>query len=224
MCTFGCKKERHNWVEIGPDGKPIKKSTISIAPGVHPERGSESNATKVILAPIYYPVGRDKDGNPKYKKYLYELEELTPETIDLAMKDIALIDESSLFCDLVIEDSEEILSAGPGGKEASLTKKGIVRYVDLGSPADNSDSYEGKYYVKDLIGLIDQHDIEHCITETFRENFQLVSCTLQPVDMDVYREVHKNDKSKNSETSESSENASDTTNVSETTSANAVSE
>lgn len=200
ICTFGCKKERHKWIEIGADGNPIETNVETIKPGVHLERGSESNATKIILAPIYYPIGRDKDGNPKYKKYLYELEELTPESIDLAMKDIALIDESSLFCDLVIEDSEEILSAGPGGKEASLTKKGTVRYVDLGSPADNSDNYEGKYYAKDLVGMIDQHDVEHCITETFRENFQLVSCSIVPVDMDVYREVHKNDANKSAET------------------------
>ena len=81
LLSFGCKKKvRHKWIEVGAEPTNEK-----VTPGVHPERGSDSNAVKVILAPIYYPLGRDKKGVPQYKKYLYELEELTPETLDEAI-------------------------------------------------------------------------------------------------------------------------------------------
>ena len=116
--------------------------------------------------------------------------ELTPDNVDLALKEMGLIDESSLFCDLVISESDVIADAGPGASESKLTKKGTVRYVDLASPIDNSDSYEGKYLAKDLAGMIDQHDVEYCITATFQENFQLVSCDIVPVDYSVYKQVH----------------------------------
>lgn len=186
LVSFSCKKKvKHKWIEVGSDPNPAP-----ITPGVHPERGTESDAVKIILAPIYRPLGRDKDGVPQYKKYLYELEELTPETLNEALMDVNLIDKSSLFCDLFIEDSEEVLSAGPGAAESQLTKKGTVRYVDLSSVLDNSDMYKDKYYAKDLVGLIDQNDIEYCITKSFEENFQLVSCDIQPVDMDTYNQVH----------------------------------
>lgn len=187
LLSFSCKKKvKHKWIEVGSDPNPAP-----IAPGVHPERGSASDAVKIVLATIYRPLGRDKDGIPQYKKYLFELEELTPDILNQAFIEVQLIDESSLFCDLLIEDSEEVLNAGPGATDAQLTKKGTARYVDLSSVLDNSDEYEGKYYAKDLVGLIDQSDIEYCITKSFEENFQLVSCDITPVDMDVYNQVHK---------------------------------
>ena len=183
---FSCgKKVKHKWLEVGADTTPVK-----INPGVHPERGSDSNAIPIILIPVYYPTGRDKEGVAQYKKYLYELLELTPESVDQALKEIGLIDESSLFCDLVISESDVIVDAGPGAADSKLTKKGTVRYVDLASPIDNSDKYEGKYVAKDLAGMIDQHDVEYCITATFQENFQLVSCDIVPVDYSVYKEIH----------------------------------
>ena len=185
MC-FSCKKKRkHNWIEVGTDPNPVK-----IEPGVHPERGTDSNAVPVYLAPLYYPTGRDKNGNAQYKKYLYEMDELSPENLDMALKEVGLIDRSSLFCDLVTSESDVIADAGPGAANSKLTKKGTVRYVDLGSPIDNSDNYKDKFYAKDLAGLIDQHDIEYCITATFQENFQLVSCDIMPVDIETYNKVH----------------------------------
>lgn len=186
---FGCKKKpKHKWMEVGAEQNPTP-----IAPGVHPERGTESDAVKIVLAPIYYPVGMDKTGKPQYKKYLYEMEELTPETVDEALKNMRIIDEESLFCDLVIEDSDEVLNAGPGATDSQLTKKGIVRYVDLSSSADNSDQYSGKTKAKDLVGYIGMDDIMYCIKRTFEENFQLVSCDVEPVSMEVYEEVHNSD-------------------------------
>ena len=190
LLMVSCKKKpRHKWMEVGADPNPPK-----VEPGVHPERGSDSNAVPVVLAPVLYPTGRDKNGVAQYKKYFYELDELTPENIDVALKGIGLIDEASLFCDLVIEDvdTEDSQSAGPGAVGQKLNKKGIVRYVDLSTSIDNSDEYEGKVYPKDLAGMIDQNDIEYCITQTFEENFQLVSCDIEPVDMDEYRRVHNN--------------------------------
>lgn len=184
--SFSCrKKPKRRLIEVGSNPNPEK-----ITPGVHPERGSDSNAIPVILVPIYFPTGRDKDGIAQYKKYFYEMDTLTPENVDLAMKEVGLIDEDSLFCDLLISESDVVVSAGPGASDSMLTKKGTVRYVDLGSPVDNSDNYEDKYYAKDLAGMIDQHDVEYCITQTFQENFQLVSCDITAVDYDVYREIH----------------------------------
>ena len=186
MSCFSCKKRaKHRWMEVGADTTPVK-----ITPGVHPERGSDSNAVPVYLAPLYFPAGRNKDGVAEYKKYFYEMDELTPDNIDMALKEVHLIDESSLFCDLVIEESEVIADAGPGAVDSKLTKKGTVRYVDLASPIDNSDQYEGKFFPKDLAGMIDQRDVEYCITATFQENFQLVSCDIVPVDYEIYKKVH----------------------------------
>ena len=139
MC-FSCKKKvKHKWIEVGADPNPTP-----VAPGVHPERGSDSNAVPVVLVPIYKPSGRDKDGNPQYTKYLYEMDKLTPENLDSALKEVQLIGEDSLFCDLVLSDSDVIVNAGPGASDSKLTKKGTIRYVDLSSPLDNSDQYEGK--------------------------------------------------------------------------------
>ena len=186
LTCFSCKKKRkHKWMEAGVDNTPVK-----VEPGVHPERGSDSNAVPIYLAPLYFPSGRNKDGVAEYKKYFYEMEELSPENLDMALKEVGLIDEGSVFCDLVIEESDVIANAGPGAIDSKLTKKGTVRYVDLASPIDNSDDYEGKYVAKDLAGMIDQHDIEYCITATFQENFQLVSCDIVPVDYETYNKVH----------------------------------
>ena len=66
---------------------------------------------QVYLAPVYYPSGRDQDGVAQYKKILYEMDELTADNLDTALKSIGLIDEASLFCDLVIEESDVIADA-----------------------------------------------------------------------------------------------------------------
>ncbi len=188
LTMFSCKpKRRHKWVEVGSDPNPPK-----IAPGVHPERGSDSDAVPIILVPVTFPLGRDSEGKPQYKKYFYELEELTPDSVDVALKSVGVIDQESLFCDLVINEihGDNLPNAGPGAVGETLNKIGTVRYVDLSTSLDNSDKYEGKYYPKDLEGLIDQRDIEYCITQTFEENFQLVSCTIEPVGMDEYNKIH----------------------------------
>ena len=185
LTSFSCKKRtKHKWREVGVDTTNEK-----ITPGVHPERGSDSNAVPVYLAPLFFPVGRNQDGVSEYKKYFYEMDELTADNIDKALKEVGIIDDSSVFCDLVIKESKEVAAAGPGASESKLTKSGTVRYVDLASPIDNSDDYEGKTAAKDLVGMIDQADIEYCITATFQENFQLVSCDIEPVDYSVYKQV-----------------------------------
>lgn len=186
LMSFACKKKvKHKWIEVGSDPNPPK-----VAPGVHPERGSESDAVKIEIATIYVPLGRDKKGEPQYKKILYELEKITPDAINDALIDVGVLDEETTFCDLVLEDSKEVLNAGPGATEAQLTKKGTARYVELVSSLENSDQYEGKAYAKDIIGMIDQADIYYCITKTFEENFQLVSCDIGYVEMDVYDAIH----------------------------------
>lgn len=183
--TFGCKK-KHKWIEVGAP-------TISEAmkrPGVHPERGTESDALDIHLAPITYPTGRDKDGKQQYKKCMYEyLDEKTPELIDQGMKDVKLIGPDSIFCGLEISESDEVQSGGPGAIDSQLTKKGVVKYANLSSPIDNQSKYEGKYYVKDLIGLIDEESIAYAIVSTFMENFQLVSCDIKVVDSNEYEET-----------------------------------
>lgn len=187
VLSFGCKKKvRHKWIEVGA-------ATISepMAPGVHPEKGIEADAINIILAPVYYPTGRDKDGAQQFKKYMYELQEKTPETIDEALKNIKLIDETALFVGLELVESDVVLNAGPGAEETQLTKKGIVRYANLSSSIENSAEYEGKYYVKDLVGLIDQDAILRSISQTFEENFQLVSCDIEIVDESEYYATHK---------------------------------
>lgn len=179
---FGCKK-KHKWIEVGAP-------TISEAmkkPGVHPERGTESDALNIKLAPLTFPTGRDKDGKQQYKKYMYEyLDEKTPELINQGLKDIKLIGQDAIFYGLEISESDEVQSGGPGAVESQLTKKGIVRYANLSSPIDNQSKYEGKYYVKDLMGLIDEAAIANSIALTFEENFQLVSCDIEVVDPNEY--------------------------------------
>ena len=60
-------------------------------------------------------------------------------------------------------------------------KKGIVRYLDLGTDLDNSDNYKDVTDTKKLKGKIDYDDIMHCILATFQENFQLVDCEFNPM-------------------------------------------
>lgn len=185
LLSIGCqKKVKRRWVEVGADPNPP-----AMEPGVHPERGSVSDAVQIYLAPIYYPEGLDINGQPQYKKYLYELLEVTPTTINNAMVELGLISGNSLFCDLVIEDSDVQLNAGPGVENNTLSKKGTIRYVDLSSNVSNNHNYQDKKSNKDLVGMIDMNDVIHCICKTFEENFQLVSCEVEPIGIDTYNQI-----------------------------------
>lgn len=194
ISLVSCGKRKHKWVEKGAE-----QSTESIAPGVHPERGSISDATPIETAIIYVPLGiREKEEevtNPngskvKVKRYksdyravLYDLNEITPESVDMALKDLRVLGEDSEFYSFVLlDDNDNQMSAGPGGA-GMLTKKGLLSYVDyISSPLDNSDDYEGKNTnTKDGIGRIAIEDIVHCVTETFTTNFNLTSCEVQLV-------------------------------------------
>lgn len=194
-CLACGKKKKRVLYELDKDGNPII-TTEKIAPGVHPERGTDSNAVPVFLAPIYYPTGAVYDSKKRatkqvFKKFLFELEKLTPEALDEAMKSMNLISEDSLFVDFTISESNEVISGGPGSSESMITKKGVVRYCELSTEADNSESYEGKTFGKDLEGMITMEDIIKCIAQTYEENFQLVSCDVENVDYDEYLKVHK---------------------------------
>lgn len=192
LCS--CSKRKHKWVEKGAE-----QSTESIAPGVHPERGSISDATPIETAIIYVPIGiqekEEEITNPngskvKVKRYksdyrtiLYDLNEITPESVDMALKDLRVLGEDSEFHSLkFIDDESNQMSAGPGGA-GLLTKKGLLSYVDyISSPLDNSENYEGKdLNSKDAVGRIALEDIVHCLTETFATNFHLTSCEVQLV-------------------------------------------
>lgn len=194
LSLISCGRRRHKWVEKGAE-----QSTESIAPGVHPERGSISDATPIQTAIIYVPLGiqekEEEITNPngtkvKVKKYesdyktvLYDLNEITPESVDMALKDLRVIGEDSEFYKFeLIDDTENQISAGPGAT-GMLTKKGLLSYVDyISSPLDNSDNYEGKNInSKDAIGRIAVEDIVHCLTETFTTNFNITSCEVQLV-------------------------------------------
>ena len=201
-CIFSCgKKTKHNWVE--PGGETTKES---ITPGVHPERGSISDAVPIYTAVIYVPLGmqekevvdiNDKSRKTKkiirdYKTVMYEMNELTAENIDMALKYYGVLGEDAEFYSLEeVDDDSAKNSAGPGAT-GNLTKKGIVSYVDfISSALDNSEKYAGKgLNTRDLIGKIDQADIEYCIVETFASNFNLTSCELRLVDDKGY--VKKN--------------------------------
>ena len=196
VSTISCgKKKKHNWVEVGAE-----KTTESIKPGVHPERGSISDATPIETAIVYVPLGvQEKEENvtnpngtvvkvPRYKStyrtVLYDLNELTPESVDMALKDLKVLTEDSEFYSLeIVDDVDNQMAAGPGGS-GTISKKGIVSYIDyISSPVDNSDSYEGKSG-KDLVGRIALEDIVHCVTETYISNFNLTSCEMQIVNKD----------------------------------------
>lgn len=190
LVITSCKKQvKHKWIEVGSDPNPPK-----VAPGVHPERGSVSDAVPIVSAPIMVPTGRDTDGKMQYVKYFYDMEELTTEGIEEAMKEFNLITPSSLFCNLVIEDvddpNQDVL-AGPGASGEKLTKKGTANYVVLESDLINEDDPD-KYDELTGEGLITREDIEDCIKKTFEENYQLVSCDIKMVTMDEYRSLHGN--------------------------------
>lgn len=184
---ISCKKQvKHKWIEVGSDPNPPK-----IAPGVHPERGSISDAVPIVSAPVIVPTGRDSDGRVKYVKYLYDMETLSAEGIDEAMKELGLITDSSLFCNLLIEDIDtdsDSISAGPGASEnAKLTKKGTVRYVVLDSDLVNAEDVSSDDIQE---GVITMDDVKECIASTFEENYQLVSCDIEMVTMDEYKRLH----------------------------------
>lgn len=189
LTLFSCKKTvKHKWIEVGSDPNPPK-----VEPGVHPERGTMSDAVPIVSVPIIVPTGKDSDGKMKYTKYFYDLEVLSTEGIEEAMKEFDLITPSSLFCNLVIEDvddpNQDVL-AGPGGATGEkLTKKGIARYVVLESDLINEDD-TSKYDEETQEGLITREDVEECIARTFEENYQLVSCDIEMVSMDEYRRLH----------------------------------
>ena len=190
LALTSCKKQvKHKWMEKGADPNPPK-----VAPGVHPERGSISDAVPIVSAPILIPMGRDTDGKMQYAKYFYDMEALTTDGIDAAMKEFDLITPSSLFCNLLIEDVEnpdQDVLAGPGAKGEKLTKKGVARYVVLESDLINEDD-PSMYDEVTEEGLITRSDIEDCIKKTFEENYQLVSCDIEMVSMDEYRRLHGN--------------------------------
>lgn len=173
---FGCKKKpKHKWIEVGA---PTMSEIIK--PGVHPERGSIQDAPEVTLISVYYPLGRDKEGKPQYDKTFFEANEMSPETVNAALVGMGLIDDTSEFIELVITDSDEFINAGPGAPAGEkIDKKGIARYQYLSTSMDNTNQYDGKHYVKDLIGLIDMDDVLYCMQKTFEENFQLVSCEIE---------------------------------------------
>lgn len=194
LSLISCGKRKHKWVEKGAE-----QSTESIAPGVHPERGSISDATPIETVIVYVPLGiqekEEEVTNPNgskvkvkryksdYKTVLYDLNEITPESVDMALKDLRVLGEDSEFYSFkLLDDDENQMSAGPGGSGV-LTKKGLLSYVDyISSPLDNSDDFEGKdINGKDAVGRIGLEDIVHCLTETFTTNFNLTSCEVQLV-------------------------------------------
>lgn len=186
VLSTACKKKvKHKWIEVGA-------ATFSepVTPGVHPERGKEADAVPVETIGVYVPLGMDKEGIPQYKKVMYEVDAITTDTVDQALKSCYIIGDDAVFCDLEISESDEVLSAGPGAADSMLTKKGLVVYAGLNSPIDNSDEYEGKYYKKDLKGMISVEDIVYCINETFRESFQLVSCETKNIDFDEAKQKY----------------------------------
>ena len=212
LTLFSCKKKaKHKWIEVGSDPNPPK-----VEPGVHPERGTASDAVPIETAVIYVPVGlqekaiidpnknaESSSGNKQsssknssssknkktaikrdYKTVLYEMEALTAENVDKALKALQVISEDmQLYSFEIVNDNSVGVSAGPVDKSQALTQKGIVKYVDfISSPLDNSDEYANKLNDKDLIGKIDGVDIMNCITETYASNFNLSSCEVVLVD------------------------------------------
>lgn len=181
------KKKRRNLIEINP----ISTGSIIEKYGVQTSRGSDPNAVVIITAPIYIPLGMDENGKRLYDKVFVELEELKPEYIDIGLKNYGVVSDESLFGALEIVDSDETVNAGPGALENQvLDKKGIVRYLDLGTDLDNSDNYKNVTDPKKLKGKIDYDDIMYCILTTFQENFQLVDCEFNPMSEEEYYKIH----------------------------------
>ena len=181
------KKRKRVLREINPisTGTEIKRF------GVQPQKGADTNAPVIITAPIYVPLGLDDKGKRQYDKVLVELEELKPEYIDEGLKYYGVVSADSLFGALEIVESDVTVNAGPGAVDNKvLDKKGIVRYLDLGTDLDNSDDYKDVKDTKKLKGKIDYDDIMHCILTTFQENFQLVDCEFNPMSLEEYNKLH----------------------------------
>lgn len=213
LVFVGCKskqKVKHQWREWGA---PTVSETVAF--GVHPERGSDSNAVPVYVAPIYYPTGRDDKGKPQFKKIMFELDKLNPENIDFALRELEIINPDALFCDIMTKESDGLEFVGPGADNSVRAKvlitDGMVRYVVddkhiLGSDLVNEEDYEG---ITDLVrqkGLITNEDVVLAITNTFKENFQFVNCELGAATYEEYLKLHPNAKRETDE-----ENKSETT-------------
>ena len=184
MTMASCAKRKRNWKVVGEEDN---KTPIEF--GVHPERGTDSNAAKVYVATIYYPLGRDENGKSTYRKILYDMEELTPNGLDLAMKDLGILSLDTLFVDFEIEDSDVTEAVGPGAVGEVLNKMGTIYYVndmdghEIYSALYNFLEYEGK---TNLEGMIDEDDIINAMCYTFKDNYQLVSCGLVPANYQDY--------------------------------------
>ena len=183
-----CKKRKRGGKVLG--------STPSepVSFGVHPERGSNDDEIAYLVS-IYVPTGSNKNGVQKFKKEMYELEELTPKGVDAGLKYFGVISEDSVFCDLRINDSGREENAGPGANQgAKIRNAGLVRYVidtgyDLQSDIVNEEDYES-VKITNFTGRITTEDIVEAITKTFKENFQLVSCELGAVSLAEYKSIH----------------------------------
>lgn len=192
----GCKKQhKAQWREYGVEEN---KETVSF--GIHPERGTDSNAVPVFTAIIFSPTGLDSNGKSTYKRYTYEMDELTPENIDLALKDYGVIAEDCLFVDLEITDSYlEPQSAGPGAPGEMLTKEGNVRYVDMpagqGPEVYSNITNDGDYEEgQDTTGKIDMDEVIKAVCLTYQENYQLLTCSWQAANMTDYYNAHPDKK------------------------------
>ena len=182
----GCgQKKKRNWKVYGE-----ATESTPVAFGVHPERGTDSSAQQVYNAIIYYPTGRDAKGVSQFRKIMYELNELSPEGLDFAMKDLEIIAPECLYYDFVIEQTDQVENAGPGAPAgAVLNKIGNLYYVDelggLGvySALTNDDDYEGKANQE---GKIDMDDIYDSMCLTFKENYNLVDCVYWPANEKDY--------------------------------------
>ena len=212
LMLFSCKKKaKHKWMEVGADPNPpkvepgvhpergtasdiiqIETAIIYVPVGlqektvVDPSKNAESDNGNKQSSSKNSNNGKNKKTAIKrdYKTVLYEMEELTAENIDKALKALQVISEDmELYSFEIVPDNSVGVSAGPVDKSQALTQRGLVKYVDfIASPLDNSDEYANKLNEKDLIGKIDGVDIINCITETFASNFNLSSCEVVLVD------------------------------------------
>lgn len=187
LTACGKKKSKHKWIEVDP----ISTGSVITSFGVQTSKGSDPNAVVIPLCHVYVPLGMDEKGERQYKQIIYEIEELKPEYIDAGLKYYGVITNDSYFCDLVIEDSDKSISAGPGAEAGEkINKSGTVRYLELSSTIDNSDNYKGITDKKKLKGKIDREDVMHCLLTTFEENFQLVDCKFESVTEEEFKKVH----------------------------------
>ncbi len=183
------KKKKRKWRELGASPSEVVEF------GVHPERGS-NDEEPVYLGLIYIPTGENKQGVQQYKKIIYELEELSGEELDYAFKDLGLISEEALFCDVMIKSSEGYELVGPGGKDPKekIETDGLVRYVvddnySLDSSLVNEEDYED-INITNFEGRIKAEDVVNAITMTFKENYQFVNCELAAATYAEYLKEH----------------------------------